>query len=644
MSNTKIAQRAIEANPASVAEMVADTRWQVGDVIMTQGYDFAGDGCAAVYRVVASGTADNILDHDLDNGLVAQLAIDGPLVRGEWAGCRDDKECSAELVAAFDRAASLTGTAISLGHRVTFTLDANILVKDTVQLSSLNMDVNMPGGLKAVTGGNLEASTAECPVPIMKLRTRHGQTRLGTIDCNRICAGVLDIGSNNMEVWPTNITHFPHGYGWFAPARAGRGVQMYSPNIKQWQLDDPEHLDDAAYTAPCVIIGHMDWQMYAGTLGWSKPVLLCLAETPSDPDERINGRNIMYKGTAAEEFVENASDFHAVHVHLMAGRPYGGPPRLDEVISKGGSVLIENWSDGRGPIFDDPDMDAGIVESHGNITFRTIPPTPGFATSGGLLTDGTAYQVYPNIRLYANGWADSAKNVEIDVSGGWTVGFYDFEGETWNGDVNTANIGARANTPGYDGAIRMREFWNPASGSFPAGSGRLAGDQWVVSADGTVGGHAFTEGNLLTALVNSPSTSVYAANWVEADYYDVPNRRKSTATNLGQGVVTIFTPVDTNRIAQIWQGFDTTLALQLMIPGNEVLMELGETTFTIYPQGTGGMRVLGKGISLEALAAEPTGMPNGSLSRSDGTASTNGFGVGGAGIYEKVAGAWAKIS
>lgn len=59
----------------------------------------------------------------------------------------------------------------------------------------------------------------------------------------------------------------------------------------------------------------------------------------------------------------------------------------------------------------------------------------------------------------------------------------------------------------------IKGLWSAASGSFP--SGAVAGDQYIVTVAGTVGGQAFSVGDTLLALVNSPSTSVYAANWLK---------------------------------------------------------------------------------------------------------------------------------
>jgi hypothetical protein len=62
------------------------------------------------------------------------------------------------------------------------------------------------------------------------------------------------------------------------------------------------------------------------------------------------------------------------------------------------------------------------------------------------------------------------------------------------------------------GASNAAGLWTPASGAFP--SGAIAGNQYIVTAAGTVGGQGFTVGDTLVALVNSASTSVFAGNWM----------------------------------------------------------------------------------------------------------------------------------
>ena len=68
--------------------------------------------------------------------------------------------------------------------------------------------------------------------------------------------------------------------------------------------------------------------------------------------------------------------------------------------------------------------------------------------------------------------------------------------------VITSELGALGE---YKGA------WNPAGGAFPSGATKT--DLYRASASGTVDGIVFATGDLLLALADAPSTSVYANNW-----------------------------------------------------------------------------------------------------------------------------------
>lgn len=56
-------------------------------------------------------------------------------------------------------------------------------------------------------------------------------------------------------------------------------------------------------------------------------------------------------------------------------------------------------------------------------------------------------------------------------------------------------------------------YWDPTSGTFPDDSELLRGDYYEVTDDGTVDGQAFVAGQVLVALVDAPSTTVYEGQW-----------------------------------------------------------------------------------------------------------------------------------
>ena len=58
--------------------------------------------------------------------------------------------------------------------------------------------------------------------------------------------------------------------------------------------------------------------------------------------------------------------------------------------------------------------------------------------------------------------------------------------------------------------------WNASGGTFPSGS--VVGGTYLVTVAGTVDSIPFEVNDTLVALVSSASTTVYAANWIKADY------------------------------------------------------------------------------------------------------------------------------
>jgi len=75
--------------------------------------------------------------------------------------------------------------------------------------------------------------------------------------------------------------------------------------------------------------------------------------------------------------------------------------------------------------------------------------------------------------------------------------------------------------------------WDASSGSFPASTSRSEG--YFVNVAGTVDGQDFAVGDWLVALVDAPSTSTYASNWVRGDYSQVDRAaryRRNTAAQV----------------------------------------------------------------------------------------------------------------
>ena len=69
-------------------------------------------------------------------------------------------------------------------------------------------------------------------------------------------------------------------------------------------------------------------------------------------------------------------------------------------------------------------------------------------------------------------------------------------------------------------AMVIRGTWDASVGTFPGGGTAIAGDTYYVTVAGTVGGVAFAIGDVITALVDSASTTVYASNWLRTKNND----------------------------------------------------------------------------------------------------------------------------
>jgi hypothetical protein len=90
----------------------------------------------------------------------------------------------------------------------------------------------------------------------------------------------------------------------------------------------------------------------------------------------------------------------------------------------------------------------------------------------------------------------------------------DFVAVTQAVDLDTMELRVNA----LDTATVLAGAWDASAGTFP--STTTAGMTYIVSVAGTVGGIAFNVDDRLLALVNNPSTTVYATNWLILDYTD----------------------------------------------------------------------------------------------------------------------------
>lgn len=71
---------------------------------------------------------------------------------------------------------------------------------------------------------------------------------------------------------------------------------------------------------------------------------------------------------------------------------------------------------------------------------------------------------------------------------------------------------------GLDAAVVLIGSWDASTGTFPTSTN--AGETWIVSVAGTVGGEEFSVGDRVLAITDAASTTVYAGNWLKLDYTD----------------------------------------------------------------------------------------------------------------------------
>lgn len=107
----------------------------------------------------------------------------------------------------------------------------------------------------------------------------------------------------------------------------------------------------------------------------------------------------------------------------------------------------------------------------------------------------------------------------------------------------------KARVTDLDAAVILRGSWDASVGTFPGSGTAQAGDSYVISVGGTVGGVVFTANDRIVALTDNASTTVYASNWLKLDYTDqfLSLDGQTGATTLGAiiaGLTAKTTPVD----------------------------------------------------------------------------------------------------
>lgn len=116
--------------------------------------------------------------------------------------------------------------------------------------------------------------------------------------------------------------------------------------------------------------------------------------------------------------------------------------------------------------------------------------------------------------------------------------------------VDLDAIEARVNE--LDASVILKGVWDASVGTFPGGGTAQAGESWIVSVGGTVGGVVFTANDRIVAITDNASTATYASNWHKMDYTDavLSVAGKTGAVTLAKADITDFSDGDYATAAQ----------------------------------------------------------------------------------------------
>lgn len=122
----------------------------------------------------------------------------------------------------------------------------------------------------------------------------------------------------------------------------------------------------------------------------------------------------------------------------------------------------------------------------------------------------------------------------------------------------------RQRVDALDAAVILKGVWNASAGTFPGGGTAQAGESWIVSVGGTVGGQAFVANDRIIAIIDNASTSTFANNWFKADYTDqvLSVAGRTGAVTLAQADISGLTTASAPQFASVNVGHasDTTIS------------------------------------------------------------------------------------
>lgn len=197
------------------------------------------------------------------------------------------------------------------------------------------------------------------------------------------------------------------------------------------------------------------------------------------------------------------------------------------------------------------------------------------------------------------------------------------------------------------GALIFKGSWDASAGTFPGTAGRKTGWFYKVSVAGTVDGQLFTVGDDLYALVDTASTSTYAANWLHvegsitsaeviaalasasityAKIQDVAGLSVVGRSANSSGVSAAITGTDGQvlRVAGTALGFGTIVAAGLASDAVSTVKILDANVTYAKIANVAGLSVMGRSANSSGVPADITGV-DGNVLRVSGTAL--GFGT-----------------
>lgn len=580
----------------NIAAMVASTELTIGMIAITRGYYAVGDTGGHVYTIVAAatGTADGGSYINL-SGIAGQAeGIFNKLVEAEKFGVRASTESSTEWQAAWDYCASLAGSGRSDLDNAIFSCKTLVLTNTSLVFDdgaggpANHIDIYHQGKIKAVAGGDLSAHTDADPVNLIVFRVAQSTSHWGIVDCDFICAGVIFRNAHAHRANRMDLLHFIR-HGVYVKSQSNGALTLINFNVKQYISSDAGWNTDSNYTADCLVSAHKDWVIQGGTWGWARTAMLFLDKTPSAnagayikntvylekdrlsfgtdvygdtiiyrvaanytsanlatdtlslADDIANGRiyqaTIEGGNTYRGQQSEGSGDVFIYAAHLMQTRP-GGPPRKDN-ITEGGPILLDCYNNTNLLSMLGCDFDAGILAIYGD----SINISESSYISGGTnKTDDSVYVVDPRMRVYADRGNNPGK-LSITAVKGMSIAYFDNPntGETWNGVYTTFNVTARQESGAYVGEVQYTGELDGSASLLPSGGPYNEGDYFIITGDGTIGTTntlLVEEGNLLFALINTPS-STDGLDWYVSEYSDVNQRNAGREPEANSGTVLV---------------------------------------------------------------------------------------------------------